>query len=125
MKEFKQIISLIILGIVIILVFSASGCLGNDKEGTSYSGAGPESQKGGGFGDETGKILQEISILPTGELTEEEESDILYIAKEEKLARDCYLDYYEKWGYKVFSNIAESEQTHMKNPFFLYFFTIC
>ena len=33
--------------------------------------------------------------------------------EEEKLARDVYLALYDKWGEKIFKNIAASEQTHM------------
>jgi hypothetical protein len=32
--------------------------------------------------------------------------------EEEKLARDVYSTLYEKWGLPIFSNIAQSEQTH-------------
>lgn len=32
--------------------------------------------------------------------------------EEEKLARDVYLTFGEKWGLTLFTNIAKSEQTH-------------
>lgn len=38
---------------------------------------------------------------------------LLYMAEEEKLARDVYLALYEMWGSRVFSNIAKAEQLHM------------
>jgi len=34
--------------------------------------------------------------------------------EEEKLARDVYLNLYEKWNLKIFYNIAQSEKTHME-----------
>ncbi len=33
--------------------------------------------------------------------------------EEEKLARDVYLFFYEKYGLRIFNNIAKSENTHM------------
>ena len=33
--------------------------------------------------------------------------------EEEKLARDVYAALYTKWNIGIFSNIGESEQTHM------------
>jgi hypothetical protein len=51
----------------------------------------------------------EAAVLP---LDYEEEQSLLFMREEEKLARDVYLAFYEEWGKPVFSNIAESEQTH-------------
>ena len=46
-------------------------------------------------------------------LSYEEEADLLFMREEEKLARDVYLIFYEKWDLATFSNIASSEQMHM------------
>ena len=51
----------------------------------------------------------EEMILP---LDYEEEQSLLFMREEEKLARDVYLTFYEEWEKPVFTNIAESEQTH-------------
>lgn len=51
--------------------------------------------------------------LPVGVLTDEEESAILYLREEEKLARDLYTAFYDKWGIRTFSQISLSEQNHM------------
>lgn len=53
------------------------------------------------------------SLPPAVQLTEAEESHILYMREEEKLARDVYLTLYETWGAEIFANIGESEQRHM------------
>jgi hypothetical protein len=45
-------------------------------------------------------------------LTQEEESIVLRMLEEEKLARDVYNALYEKWGTNPFSNIGSSEQKH-------------
>jgi hypothetical protein len=52
-------------------------------------------------------------LPPSVQLTEAEESHILYMREEEKLARDVYLTLYELWGAEIFANISESEQRHM------------
>jgi hypothetical protein len=46
-------------------------------------------------------------------LSQTEQTDLLYMREEEKLARDVYLTLYEAWGLAVFSSIASSEQSHM------------
>ena len=53
----------------------------------------------------------EIDEMTT--LTEDEELNLLFMREEEKLARDVYLYFYDKYGSNIFSNIASSEQSHM------------
>jgi hypothetical protein len=110
--------------LIVIFVMSC-GCMqygpGNSNNaGTPGYGYGQGSQggqgvqNGTGYGQaNTGYLAQALTSYPLNDLTAEEESWILYMAEEEKLARDVYLDYYDKWGSRVFSNIADSEQTHM------------
>ncbi|NEX19957.1 DUF2202 domain-containing protein [Thiorhodococcus mannitoliphagus] len=57
---------------------------------------------------------------PTGpialsDLNFEEESTLLFMREEEKVARDVYIQLNEAWGKysPVFANISEAEQTHM------------
>jgi len=60
-----------------------------------------------------GSLATIISDLPYEDLSEAEVDMLVKMRQEEKLARDVYLTLYEKWGLRVFSNIAQSEQTHM------------
>jgi hypothetical protein len=53
-----------------------------------------------------------LNSLPAESLSESEKTDLLFMREEEKLARDVYQTLYEKWGIQIFSNIAQSEQTH-------------
>ena len=58
------------------------------------------------------------SVVPvtagTTDLSEEEIAGILFMREEEKLARDVYLSFAELYpAYRIFSNIASSEQRHM------------
>jgi len=43
----------------------------------------------------------------------EDESTLLWMREEEKLARDVYLAMDDRWNKRVFRNIASSEQQHM------------
>lgn len=52
-------------------------------------------------------------IAAAGEpLTAEETADLLYMREEEKLARDVYQQFFEKWNLVIFENIAASEDRH-------------
>lgn len=53
-----------------------------------------------------------VVSLPTEELSVAEIKGLEVMREEEKLARDVYTTLYEKWGLRIFSNIAQSEQTH-------------
>ncbi|UBM63090.1 DUF2202 domain-containing protein [Candidatus Sulfidibacterium hydrothermale] len=50
---------------------------------------------------------------PTPKLNAEDSTMVVHMREEEKLARDVYTALYDKWGLRVFTNIARSEQTHM------------
>jgi hypothetical protein len=51
--------------------------------------------------------------LPKEPLSIYEKQSLAFMREEEKLARDVYLNLYQKWGATIFSNIATSEQSHM------------
>jgi len=53
-----------------------------------------------------------LAAIPSESLSETELSGLQFMREEEKLARDVYSTLYEKWGLPIFSNIAQSEQTH-------------
>lgn len=69
--------------------------------GAAVANLGNQQQRGPGSGS--------IGV----QLAEAEESNILLMREEEKLARDVYLTLYEVWGAEIFANIGESEQRHM------------
>ncbi len=45
-------------------------------------------------------------------LSQTEQTTLIFMREEEKLARDVYLTLYEQWKIPVFSNIAGAEQQH-------------
>lgn len=49
----------------------------------------------------------------TAVLTETEIQNLMHMREEEKVARDVYLAFFEKYQMQIFSNIAKSEQRHM------------
>lgn len=55
-------------------------------------------------------LIGEITVT---ELSATEVAGLQFMREEEKLARDVYQTLYDQWGTQIFSNIAQSEQTHM------------
>ena len=47
------------------------------------------------------------------DISETEKEDLIFLREEEKLARDVYLYADDKYNIKIFSNISQSEQSHM------------
>lgn len=74
--------------ILIITLFSLTGCSGSDSSTSSGGGA-------------------------TSPLSNEEVETLVYMREEEKLARDVYRTLFNRWNLQIFNNIAASEQTHM------------
>jgi len=61
-----------------------------------------------------GGINEVIATIDKNNLDETEKEGLLLMREEEKLARDVYLNLYEKWNLKTFYNIAQSEKTHIE-----------
>lgn len=57
--------------------------------------------------------ITSVGSVRAAGLTDDEVYWLTYMREEEKLARDVYLFFYDKWGSPIFSKIAASEQTHM------------
>lgn len=58
-------------------------------------------------------LLVAAAPVVAASLTPLEEEHLNFIREEEKLARDFYVEMYEKWGSLVFNSIKASEQEHM------------
>ncbi|MDE4907944.1 DUF2202 domain-containing protein [Methanogenium marinum] len=97
---------------ILVMVMSA-GCTTDQEQETASPTVSP--------GEESYTTAFDTSVLETkltasssGEaLSTEEVSDLLYMQEEERLARDVYAVFYEKWDMQVFKNIGDAEQTHM------------
>ena len=55
---------------------------------------------------------QESSEVSSYDLSTTEIEYLTFMREEEKLARDVYLTFFERWGLPIFENIAASEQSH-------------
>lgn len=53
-----------------------------------------------------------VDTLPYEHLSDAEFAALDFMREEEKLARDVYRYLYDIWGSQIFTNIADSEQTH-------------
>ena len=58
-------------------------------------------------------LSQQLNALPNEPLSLDETEGILLMREEEKMARDAYIIFYQKWKQPVFTNISQAEQTHM------------
>jgi len=69
--------------------------------------------------NETGNSQQQenmeqiIAAIPADDLSDAEYNSLLFMIEEEKVARDSYVFFGNKYGGNVFLNIQKSEQTHM------------
>ncbi len=58
-------------------------------------------------------LTSQVNNLPRESLNTDEITSLIFMREEEKLAKDVYAALYAKWKSNIFSNIGESEQTHM------------
>jgi len=58
-------------------------------------------------------IEDDYKVIVLGGLSDAEKEGLIFMREEEKLARDVYLYFYQKYGNNIFSSIATAESTHM------------
>jgi hypothetical protein len=76
------------------------------------SGCGSSGSNDGAAKSGSGTIQTQLDTYPITTLSDQEQSDLLVLREEEKLARDVYLQLYSVTGQSIFTNIASAEQTH-------------
>ena len=112
----------LILNVTATLLFGLTALLGrgpgNGPGSGSGSGSGSGYGSGSGNGGPSGTPCETCqattpATTPTTPLSATEQASLLYMREEEKLARDVYNAFYARYGLRVFSNIAASEQAHM------------
>lgn len=87
-----------------MLLFTVASCSKDDAP----------AKKGNNNNDINLANLQaQITSLPMEPLSNAESGTLSFMREEEKLARDVYIVLYNKWGVNIFTNISNSEQTHM------------
>jgi len=60
-----------------------------------------------------GALQSGTGVQAQNPLSPEEESTLLFMREEEKMARDVYLTLFDLWEHPVFDNISAAEQRHM------------
>ena len=101
----------LLLNVSATLLFALTALLGRGPG----NGFGNGNGSGNGNGGPSGTPCEACqSTTPaTTPLSATEKESLLYMREEEKLARDVYTAFYARYGLRVFSNIATSEQAHM------------
>ena len=101
----------LLLNVSATLLFALTALLGRGPG----NGFGNGNGSGNGNGGPSGTPCEACqSTTPaTTPLSATEKESLLYMREEEKLARDVYNAFYARYGLRVFSNIAASEQAHM------------
>ncbi len=91
-----------------------TACGGGDDTATPAGNGGPPLVvDGDGNSTFDSTVLgNNLAALPTETLSAAEQSSLIYMREEEKLAGDVYARLYAAWGQKVFTNISASESTH-------------
>ncbi len=59
-------------------------------------------------------LLSFGSIAQTDNLSQQEKNDLVFMAEEEKLAKDVYVSLNAVWNLRQFTNIIEAEKTHQQ-----------
>lgn len=90
--------------IFILIMTMGAGCTTIQQQETIQTNVSP--------GEETyatvldaGDLETKLSSSPDEALSTEEVADLRYMQEEERLARDVYDVFYEKWDMEVFKNI--------------------
>jgi len=103
MVGMKKILLLSIISILMVSVVLAAGPGGVHEPGAGMGSPGMEG---------VGNYQVVETDLEQNTLSEGEIAGLKLMREEEKLARDVYLELYDKWDMPIFNNIAKSEQTH-------------
>lgn len=98
-KHIAKLSSIIIVAVIMLTMYSC----------TEENLTNPE------IDSQNPSFNQDIITIPISDLTELEESELMFMREEEKLARDVYMYLYSKWQQNTFKNISNSEQQHMNS----------
>ena len=96
----------------VILLLAACGSSGDGGSNANNSSALLHVTPSGSSSTDT-DLWYQIDNLPYEFLSDAELEALAFMREEEKLARDVYLRMYEIWDQRIFTNIANAEQTHM------------
>ncbi|GAB7014682.1 hypothetical protein JCM10550A_00480 [Methanogenium cariaci] len=98
--------------VCILIVVLSTGCTTDQQQAPAQSDGTPDESSYATVLD-AGTLGARLDEYPVATLSAAEESDLLYMQEEEKLARDVYGVFSDTWNMQVFKNIGKAEQTHM------------
>lgn len=102
------------LAAALFTALALTACGGGDDTSSPAGNGGPPLvvDADGNSTFNSGNLGTTLAALPTETLSAAEQSSLIYMREEEKLAGDVYARLYAAWGQKVFTNISASESTH-------------
>jgi hypothetical protein len=115
----KKILIIIIVSIVIVFSIIFTGCSTATSGNENIVPSNSNSQSGTTVTNDTettnsnNSTKVDTTSSATPQTTNIESEGILYMAEEEKLARDVYGYLYDLWGLTIFKNIQSAEQNHI------------
>ena len=98
-----------LLSFIAITALSSALIAGNGKSGYTFQQYGSSQQ----IEQHLNCDVNITNTLPVYDLSYAQQSTIEFMYQEEKMARDVYLTFYEKYALSIFKNIANAEQKHM------------
>lgn len=98
--------------ICILILAMSAGCTTTQQQETVLTPV-PSGEESYATVLNTEDLETKLVSSPDDTLSTAEISDLLFMQEEERLARDVYAVFYEKWNMEVFKNIGDAEQTHM------------
>ena len=102
------------LAAALLTALALTACGGGDNNDNAGGNGGPPlvvDADGNSTFDSTA-LGTNLAALPSEPLSAAEQSSLVYMREEEKLAGDVYAHLYAAWGLKVFTNISTSEASH-------------
>lgn len=108
MKTLNASFQLTFIFLLVLTLFN-TGCSSDDASQPVDSAV---ADSGGSVSFDESKLNEALSALPAEDVSDGEIAGLIFMREEEKLARDTYIEMFNKWGIKIFDNISKSEQTH-------------
>jgi hypothetical protein len=102
------------LAAALLTALALTACGGGDSTDNAGGSGGPPLvvDADGNSTFDTTILGANLATLPSESLSDAEQTSLVYMREEEKLAGDVYARLYAAWGLKVFTNISTSETSH-------------
>lgn len=111
-NKVKTLIVTLLVGVFVLMTFSGCSSLSGSGNETSNVTTTTNESASNVSSSNTSESVSNVSVSQSN-LNSKEIEGLLYMAEEEKLARDVYTYLNNLWGLQVFANITKAEQTHM------------